>query len=367
MKKLFLLMVAFAFAVVLGACSESSSSAEKDSENADQDAVNEEENEEVNQEASDEKDTLTIVWYPNESGADLKDARDEIGKVIEDAAGKKVEHQTTTDYIIAIESIANGNADLAFMGAQGYIEAHDKNSNILPLVVPSGASGTLEDAVYYSWLSVKLGNEEEYKDGEDFSIDNIAGKKFSFVSNSSTSGFKVPSSGIIAHFSQMDEYNDLTEEDLLEGGVLFSEVLYGGSHQGSAVNLLTDKADVAAFCDSCVDNYIELAEGEVNRPGAVYEVKADAAEPFNTVPGEKFVAISVTPVLNAPFVVNTDNIGEATINALKEAFLSDDVAANEKIFVPEDSEVSGLFKKTADERFVDVDNAWFNPIRELSN
>jgi phosphonate transport system substrate-binding protein len=176
----------------------------------------------------------------------------------------------------------------------------------------------------------------------------------------------VPSTGIAAHFSEKDPYQDLTADDLLEGGPFFSEVLYGGSHQVSAVNLLTDRADVAAFCDSCVNNYIELVEGEWNRPGAVYQVKEDAAEPFNTVPGEQFVSISVTPVLNAPFVVNTENVSEDLIALMKEALTADEIANNEKVFVPKDSGFSGLFSKTAEERLVEVEDAWFDPIRELS-
>ena len=30
-------------------------------------------------------DTITMVWYPNESGGDLEDARNEIGAIIEKA------------------------------------------------------------------------------------------------------------------------------------------------------------------------------------------------------------------------------------------------------------------------------------------
>ena len=33
----------------------------------------------------------------------------------------------------------------------------------------------------------------------------------------------------------------------MEGGPFFKEVLYGDSHQGSAVNLLNGRAEVAAF------------------------------------------------------------------------------------------------------------------------
>ena len=71
-------------------------------------------------------DVIKMVWYPNESGEDLKASRDEIGRMIR-GTGKKVEHQLTTDYAIAIETLVNNNADLAFMGAQGYIEAKNRN------------------------------------------------------------------------------------------------------------------------------------------------------------------------------------------------------------------------------------------------
>lgn len=312
---------------------------------------------------------ITIAWLPNESGADLGEARDEVAKLIEQATGKKVEHKTTTDYAIAIEAVANGSADIAFLGAQGYIEAHNKNKKVVPLVVPSGPKGTLEDAVYYSWLAVNKGSEGPYKSGDKFVIDNLAGKKFSFVSNSSTSGFKVPSAGIVSYFGKKDQYKNLKAEDLMEGGSgkFFSTVLFGGSHQGSAVNLLSGKVDAAAFCDTCVANYVQLASGTENRPGAVYKVKDKAAEPFNTVTGKEFTLISVTPVLNAPIVVNTNKVKDADFKKLQELLTSDEVNNNPKVFVPKDSKFTGIFgKKTAQERFVKVEDAWFNPIRELS-
>lgn len=313
-----------------------------------------------------DSDELTMVWYPNESGNDLKAARDEMGKVIEEVTGKKVEHKLTTDYAIAIETIANGNADLAFMGAQGYIEAKNKNENIEPLVIPSGESGTVDDAVYFSWLAAKKADAENYKVDGDFAIDNIVDSKFSFVSSSSTSGFKVPSSDIVSYFSKKDKWKGLEAEDLMEGGVFFSDVLYGDSHQGSAVNLLNGRADVAAFCDTCVESYIEVSEGEANTVGAVYKVKEDAAEPFNTLYGEEFTLINVTPVLNAPFAANTESLNEEDFKKIQEIFTSDAISNNESIFVPADSEETGLFTKKANERFVTVTDEWFDPIRELS-
>ena len=351
MKKILTLIIALSLAAVAAGCGSKAG----DTQNASA--------------AVKTKDTLTIAWYPNESGADLKNARDELGKVIETATGKKIEHKTTTDYIIAIEAIANGSADLAFMGPQGYVEANAKNKKVQPLVVASGESGTLDDAVYFSWLNVRKGEEEPYKSGSGFAIDNIAGKKFSFVSNSSTSGFKVPSAGIVSYFSKKDKYKSLTADDLLQGGKdkFFSEVLFGGTHQGAAVNLLTGKADVAAFCDTCVSNYVELSSGTANKPGAVYKVKQGAAEPFNTLIGKEFALISVTPVLNSPFAINTGTVSAEDIKKLKDAFTSDVVTKNPKVFLPSDSKESGLFKqKTGKEKFLPVEDAWFNPVRELS-
>ncbi|MFF2479754.1 phosphate/phosphite/phosphonate ABC transporter substrate-binding protein [Paenibacillus sp. NPDC058071] len=314
------------------------------------------------------KDTITIAWLPNESSGDLKDTRDAIGEVISKATGKKVEHFTTTDYIIAIEALANGNADLAYMGATAYVEAKNKNANLQPLIVNTGKSGTLDDAVYYGWLAVNEADKDQYKDGEGYSIANIQGKRFSFVSNSSTSGFKIPSNDIIATFSKQDAFKDLKPEDLMEGGKnqFFSEVLYGGSHQGSAVNLLTGKADIAAFCDTCVGNYIELKDGEANRPGALYTVKDKAEQPFDQLAGKTFNLIKVTPVLNGPFVANRDQVSDEDFQAIVKAMTSEETTNNERIFLPEDSKSSGLFWKAGETHFVSVEDEWFNPIRELS-
>jgi phosphonate transport system substrate-binding protein len=311
-----------------------------------------------------EPDTITIAWLPNTVGEDLKGARAEIGKVIEKATGKKVEDKLTTDYAITIEALASGNAQLAWVGAQQYIEAHAKNDKVLPLVVNSGDSGTLKDALYYSRLLVKKGNEDQYKSGDGFSIDNIAGKKFSFVSTSSTSGCKVPSSAIIKNFTKQDKWKDLKQEDLLQGGSdkLFSQVIFGGSHQLSLVNLLTDKADVAAVDDIDVASYVEIASGTENTPGAVYTVRKDAAAPFDKLAGVQYVVIQATPVLNAPIAVNTGALSQETIDAMTQALTSDEVANNTKIFIAKGDK--GFFNHP--QRFLKVEDAWFDPIRELS-
>lgn len=350
MKKLLNVFLGSAFVLALAACGGEEAQTEEGSAAANSD------------------EPLSVVWYPNESGNELADAREEIGSILEEATGREVEHELTTDYAIAIESIVNDNADLAFTGAEGYIQAKERNDNIEPLAVPSGPSGTEEDALYYSWFATGVDDMEQYETSEgEYSIDEFPGKNFSFVSTSSTSGFRVPTSTILNEFTETEEFADLTEEDLAESGRFFEQVMFGNTHQGSAVNLINDRADAAAFCDTCVENYVELAEGEENTPGAIYEVSEGAADPFSNLAGEQFGIISATPVLNAPFIGNVSTLGEETFNEIQEIFASDEVANNEKIFVPEDAEEGGLFTKTADERFVVVEDEWFNPIRELNS
>lgn len=312
--------------------------------------------------SADSNEPLVVVWYPNESGSEMGPSRDAFGELFEEATGREVEHKLTTDYAIAIESIASGNAHIAFMGAQGYIEAKNKNDAVEPLVVNSGESGTLDDAKYFSWLAVPKEKSEDYKTNGEYSLDATEGKSISFVSTSSTSGFKVPTSSIISHFSD----KNLTEEQLMEGNDLYPTVLFGDSHQGAAVNMLMERTDVAAFCDTCVDAYVELVEGEENMPGAVYRVRDNAEAPFNTLTGKEFTLIQVTPVLNAPFAYNAEALSAEEATKIKEALTSDETANNEQIFMPEDKGEASLFYKSANERFLEVEDAWFEPIRALS-
>lgn len=310
---------------------------------------------------------ITMVWYPNESGGDYEEARKAIGDVITKATGREVEHKLTTDYAIAIETMANNNAEIAFTGAQGYVEANIKNKDIQPVVVPSGASGTLDDAVYYSWISVREEEAKKYKKGDSYDIKLIQGEDISFVSNSSTSGFVVPASEIKKEFSNDAKWGSVTNEDLMQGGKdkFFKSVQFGGSHQGSAVNLLTNKSSVAAFCDTVMMNYVEAKEGKFNATGTKYEIKENAEDPFSNLSKKEFRVIKSIPVLNSPFIMNTSLLSADEQKAIIDQFTSDEVKNNKMIFMEEDSTVNGFFSRTDKEQFIAVKDEWFNTLREM--
>lgn len=311
---------------------------------------------------------ITMVWLPNESSAEFDAGREEFGKVLEKYAGVPVELMTTTDYNVAIEAIASGKAQLANMGAEGFIQAQKKNAAVKPLFTTSDTDGKLDGAKYYSRICVPADELPEYEDSSSptgYSLANIKGKRMSFVSQTSTSGFKVPSNAIMTAFP-----DDVESVDELAAPGFFSQVFFGNSHPGSAVNLLQGDADVAAFDDVDVDMYLKVPEGNrdaVNQPGAIYGVADGAAQPFDRVQGKEFGIIASTPVLNGPIAVNTEALPEEIANKILEGMTSEETAKNELLFAPEDAEGTGAIWSLGDTTgFIAVEDAWYDPIRKLA-
>ena len=313
-------------------------------------------------------DKITMVWLPNESAAEFDAGRKEFGRVLSEYAGIEVELMTTTDYNVAIEAIASGKAQMANLGAEGYIQAQNKNASVRTLFTTADTEGTLDGAKYYSRIAVPADQLSDYADpasATGYSIANIKGKRMSFVSQTSTSGFKVPCNAIMTAFP-----DDVTSTDDLAQPGFFSQVLFGNSHPGSCVNLLQGDADVAAFDDIDVDMYLDVPEGErdaVNQPGAVYGVAEGAAQPFDRVQGKSFGIIQSTPVLNGPIVYNADALPEDVKDRILAGMTSSDVADNEQLFAPEDAEGTGaIWSKGDTAGFIAVDDEWYDPIRALA-
>jgi phosphonate transport system substrate-binding protein len=306
---------------------------------------------------------LVFVFYPDASSADMTASRDAFAEAIKTACGRDVDIMLTTDYNVAIESIANGSAGIAQMGAEGYIQANKKSAAVQAAWTNSDDKGTLVEACYYSRICVRPEDLATYRSVSGFTLQPLKEKSFSFVSASSTSGFKVPSSVIVGEFGLN------SNEVLLESGEFFSEVLFGGSHQGSVVNLVSGDAQAAAFDDIDVDMYLELVSGEANMPGSVYKVRDDAEDPFTNVRGKQFVIISSTPVLNAPYVFNTEVVDEATRTAIVNYMCSSAVANDKRIFKdPEDKNAIAIHTKTKEATcFLPVTDSWYDPIRKLSS
>ncbi|ETY75252.1 phosphate/phosphite/phosphonate ABC transporter substrate-binding protein [Lactiplantibacillus fabifermentans] len=311
--------------------------------------------------ASKDKDkAITVVFYPNESAKSFSGSRDALKKSIEKATGKTVKLQTTTDYNVAIQAIASGKAQVAYMGANGYIQANHISKDVQPFAAQSDAEGSLKKATYNSYIMVQQKDADKYKDGDKYSIKNIKGKKMSYVSNSSTSGFLVPTAEIKREFNVKDE------DKLTQNGQFFSKVLYGGSHQGSAVNLLKGDADVAAFDDGDLMPYLKPSEGSWDKLGSTFEVKDDAEAPFTDLKGKKVVNIAMMPVQQGPWVYNTKSLSKDDQEKIAKEFTSKEFASNKEIFSQPGSKAAKLFqRKTDKQQLIKVTDKWYEPTHKL--
>lgn len=305
---------------------------------------------------------LVWVWYPNESTPERAASRGAIVEMVSEAIGRDIRQQLTTDYSIAIESLIHGNAAISWFGGEGYVQANHREPAVQAVAVHTGDSGTLDDAKYYAMLGVRKENAGQYRVNGAYTLDTFQQKRFSFVSSSSTSGFRVPSSIISKHFN-------VEAEALLEGGRnrIFSEVLFGGSHQGAFLNVIQNRADVGAFCNTCIGHYIDFIKGDFSdpKPGDIIRVRDDATAPFDRFGGEEIVLVATVPVLNECIVVNANVLTQREIDTIKMVLTSDTAAANRKIFGSrKDTKSPTLFDEG--QRFVTVEDAWYNPIREMS-
>ncbi|WP_137625226.1 phosphate/phosphite/phosphonate ABC transporter substrate-binding protein [Lactiplantibacillus pingfangensis] len=310
--------------------------------------------------SADKSKAITVVFYPNESAKSFAGSRDALKKSVEKVTGKTVKVQTTTDYNVAIQAIASGKAQLAYMGANGYIQAHKLSKDVKPFAAQSDADGTLKKATYNSYLMVQQKDADKYKADGKFSIKDIKGKKISYVSNSSTSGFLVPTAKITNEFKIKDK------DDLTQNGKFFSKVLYGGSHQGSAVNLLKGDVDVAAFDDGDLMPYLKVTDGSWDKVGSTFAVKDDAEAPFNDLKGKKVVNIAMMPVQQGPWVYNTKSLSKDDQDKIAKEFTSKEFAQNKEIFSEKDSKTPKLFpKKSEKTQLVSVDDNWYAPTHKL--
>lgn len=303
---------------------------------------------------------ITMVFYPNESAKNFSASRKALKEELHKATGKKINIQTTTDYNIAIEAIASGKAQLAFMGADGYIQAHAKNKKIEPLLLQSGPDGTKKGASYRSYLMVQKDNADKYKKDGKYNIDNIKGRKISFVSASSTSGFAVPTDEIQKHFKLENK------DQLSEGGKFFDKILYGSTHPGSAINLLKGDADVAAFDDGDLTPFLKVTSGSYDKVGSTFTVRNDADAPFAEFKGKELVNLSVLPVQNGPFVVNSKALSKDDIDAIAKHFTSKEITNNKDLFSDGKGKTPTLWQKKTDKTtLLRVDDDWYKPTHEL--
>jgi phosphonate transport system substrate-binding protein len=161
-----------------------------------------------------------IPWQsPEEQQKKLQPLADYLEKVLK----QPVSFQITKDYATAVDLLVKEEVDMAYLAALTYIKAHERNSGIAPLVIP------IDQTTGRPWYtSVIVANSAKGIN----SLKDLKGKRFAFVSPSSTSGFLLPM------YALQNQGIDPTRD--------FSKIRYPGSHDKTEKQLAEDLVDAIA-------------------------------------------------------------------------------------------------------------------------
>ncbi|MGL4862032.1 MAG: phosphate/phosphite/phosphonate ABC transporter substrate-binding protein [Cetobacterium sp.] len=260
-------------------------------------------------------DKLILGFLPTEGGAEFEGFRDGLAAEIEKATGKKVEVRTTDSYEALIDAMIAGEMHLAFSGGNQYIMAKDdeKGKDNIEVVFTYGPNGDKEQAGYQGWITTKKGSKlhQEIKSagiGDDLTpegkdemerIKFLKGKRFSFVSPTSSSGFKVPRAILNTTFG-IEGTKDITNKDDFANPqrVKFMDITFSptGDHQGNINAIFNESVDAGAFCEGYFVNGVD-AKGI-----------------------EDFYVLARRVVPNGPVWVNVEAIGSDNLNKIKVHF-----------------------------------------------
>ncbi|NES08069.1 MAG: phosphate/phosphite/phosphonate ABC transporter substrate-binding protein [Okeania sp. SIO2F4] len=175
---------------------------------------------------------LKIAVIPAVSTEEQQKRIQRLDKYLEQELEIPVEIKLTKDYDTTVDFLVSGQVKMAYLGPFTYIKAKQKNPNLEPIVAH------IEKTTGRPWYKSVIVTR---KDSGINTVQDLIGKRFSFVNKSSTSGFLVPS----AYFKTL---GIIPEKD-------FSAVEYAGGHDKNALALEAGKIDAIAIEKP---TYIEL-------------------------------------------------------------------------------------------------------------
>lgn len=306
---------------------------------------------------------IVFAWEPSNSGADYEEMRDAIADAIQRATGIPCEVMTTTDYNVTIEALSSGKAQIASLGADEYVEIHERNPDIEVAFVLSDKNGELNPVSYYSQIIAREGDGAQYMgaDGK-FDYNKLKGVNYSFVSPSSTSGYVIPAT----IFAEKLGYDNI--EEFAESGEFFNNVVMATSQPLSVYQIASGNVDLAS-CDntsaSAAYNVVSGTNGEV---GCIYEVRQGLEGELANLAGTKLECIESFPVPAVPFCINTSALPQSVVDDIIDYMTSQEVANDTEIFVdPENPSHNSKYKKSSDKvQFVKASDSYYDDYRKLT-
>lgn len=221
--------------------------------------------------------SLNIAVIPAKNPVDQQKSLQPLAEYLTKTLGRQVSFQIAKDYNTPVKLLAEGQVQIAYLGPLAYVEAKQLNPQIQPIVAP------IDKNTGRPWYtSVIVANSNRISN-----VGDIKGKRFAFVSESSTSGYLMP----LGYFKEMgiDPERD------------FTQVKFSGSHDQVRTDLESGEVDAIAN----------------DKPSYLNEQKAGR---FN--PQQYKIIWESSPIPQGPIVVRADQVSPDLVTNLKKALVS---------------------------------------------
>jgi len=192
------------------------------------------------------------VVFPSRTGStEVQRKADAIAKLLSNELKMPVE-AIVADDTAAVEALKSGRAEVAFLSSRPALKAEKLAGAKLYLAeVRNDYSG---GHTYRSVFVVRDDSELQKKGDSKENLEQLKGKKMSFTSPTSGSGFIFP-------VGELVKQGLVPDRDRLKG--FFSQVSYGGNYGGALQAVLRGQADVAAVSEYALKApYITEEEGK---------------------------------------------------------------------------------------------------------
>ena len=221
-------------------------------------------------------ESLRVAVLPWQSSKGQQEKLQPLAKYLGTHLKHPVNFQITKNYAEAVDLIVKEEVDMAYLAALTYIKARERNPNIKPLVIPinriSGRPWYTSVIIADTTKNIKT-------------IEDLKGKRFAFVSPSSTSGFLIPMNGL--QTAGIDPTRD------------FSKIRYSGSHDQATQDLVDGVVDAVTN-----DKASFLRSQKSGKLDANYKIIWESG-----------------PIPAPPIVINTKNFTPKMIDQLQEILI----------------------------------------------
>lgn len=247
---------------------------------------------------------LKMAIIPWQVSTDQQEKLKPLADYLSKNLGIPVDFQITKDYDTSVDLLVEGKVELAYLGPLTYVKAHQRDPQVEPLVTP------IDKVTGRPWYTSAI---VVRKDSGIQKVQDLKGKRFAFVSKSSTSGYLVA----MAYFQEIGINPDRD----------FAKVQYAGSHDKVKLALISGEVD--AIADDKRSILAQQKAGKLNPE--LYPIVWESQ-----------------PIPNPPIVASS-KVSASLKTALKKAFVN----APEGLIEPSGSESTG-YTLVQDEDFTSI-------------